>query len=88
MAEASPLRDYLEKTFGGLREDRSTESYALEFLKTERANLLLSQKRANLTLAATSIAHCASWLKEIMPRAEKLAEEVSYLEDRSSHQTA
>lgn len=38
------LRDWMEKNVGGLREDRSTESYALEFLRTAHSNLILSQK--------------------------------------------
>jgi len=32
------LREWMATNVGGLREDRSTASYALEFLKTSKAN--------------------------------------------------
>lgn len=44
--DGKELREYMQETFGALRDDRSTASYALEFLKTERANLLMAQGRS------------------------------------------
>lgn len=49
--DAAELRLYLEQTCGGLRQDRSATSYALEFLKTERANLLTLQRKYSDLLA-------------------------------------
>lgn len=43
------LREWMERNIGGLRDDRSTESYALEFLKTDHANLALAHRRFLLT---------------------------------------
>lgn len=39
------LREYMQQKYGGLRDDRSTASYALEFLKTAEANHEQASKR-------------------------------------------
>ena len=63
MSDEQELRTYMETEIGGLREDRSTCSYALEFLKTERANRELAQAKANLTAAAGALVTYMEYLR-------------------------
>jgi len=52
-ADLDLLRDWMIHNYGGLPDpDRSTASYALEFLKTEKANRELAYKRADSAEAA------------------------------------
>lgn len=80
MNEEELLRSYITKRYGGLRDDRSTYSYALEFLTTSDANLQAAQRRvvANLQLdkVRTMLANCVAATLELEHMTEKMIEPV------------
>lgn len=41
--DSGPLREWMEKHYGELRDDIGTAEYALQFLKASHENLLASQ---------------------------------------------
>lgn len=49
------LREWMQATFGGIRDDRSDESHALEHLKTLKSNLDLAQTRGQLNTALSEL---------------------------------
>lgn len=49
-ADERELRNWMDKQYRCPQADRSTASYALEFLKTGQANLEQHQKRTQLAL--------------------------------------
>ncbi len=83
----SELREWMQQTFGGLRDDRSDESYALEFLKTTKANLELAQKRCHLDICLTGLNDHLTWVKGLLERSELLAKEVAALEAKRDSTT-
>jgi hypothetical protein len=63
------LRKWMEETFGTLRDDRSTASYALEFLKTGQANLLEEIRLVRIKMAVDGYSY---WSEEVVKTAEAL----------------
>ena len=82
-SEQLTLRQWMQAEFGGLREDRSTESYALEFLRTAQANLKLAQEKARLAHAAGQLTYFAGWVRELL---EKLPKQIEQIEKLSKQQ--
>ncbi len=85
-SEDQELRAWMQSQYGGLVDDRSTASYALEFLKTADSNLKLAQVRSNLALTCKEIErfvdymeYCRKWLDELTPRAIELCDKVKVL---------
>jgi hypothetical protein len=81
--DGKELREYMESEMRGLRPDRSTYSYALEFLKTERHNRRIAEARADVAtalgnikatfeMAERSLADCRAWSDKATTRLEKL----------------
>ena len=72
LRELRELRDWMDKYIWGLRDDRSTASYALEFLKTGRRNLELCHSRAMLSIMLSD----ARKIFERVPEAQSLCLEL------------
>jgi len=51
----SELRKWMESKFGTLQENRDTESYALEFLKTTDANLKYHQQKTTVDIIVNNL---------------------------------
>lgn len=68
------LREWMELNIGGLRSDRSTASYALEFLKTAHSNIKKARACVSIALALEGLNGHISWLKEGIERLEKIKE--------------
>jgi hypothetical protein len=66
------LREYMEGTQKSLRPDRSTASYALEFLKTERANYQYHAARSNMTQAVAQLEMARGWVERALTELLKL----------------
>jgi hypothetical protein len=60
------LREWMEATYKGLRPDRSTASYALESLKTERANREWHAAKANITQAVAQLEMARGWVERAL----------------------
>lgn len=80
MEDEKELRDYMQNEFRGLRSDRSTCSYALEFLRTSQSNLRMAHERIAITLAIDGLKRSLeyfdghrSWLDEAMSKLKKLS---------------
>ena len=73
--EDKALRQWMEENYGGLREDRSTASYALEFLKTERHNRAMHSARANLTMAVEQLDNVFDWVEKSFDEILRLEKE-------------
>lgn len=65
------LRQWLDANYKGLHSDRSTASYALEFLKTERANLAMYRAKANIAMSIEYL----NTLREFMADTMRWADE-------------
>ena len=72
LRELRELRDWMDKYIWGLRNDRSTASYALEFLKTGRRNLELCHSRTMLSIMLSD----AREIFERVPKAQELCLEL------------
>ena len=69
------LRDYMETTSGGLRPDRSTASYALEFIKTARHNMQHYAAKADLTQAVQQLEMAKGWAERAFNELLRLEKE-------------
>ncbi len=67
----------MEETYGSLRPDRPTSSYALEFLRTERANGEQAYLRNKTYLAAQSLSRL---LKHCTDQINMMADAVSRID--------
>lgn len=73
----SELREWMIKNCGGCPDkERSDESYALEFLKTFKANLAYHQKRTNLAIVSENLAYHRDWITDQIGKADKLLGEL------------
>ncbi len=73
MDDEKDLREWMQTTYGGLRDDRSTASYALEALKTERHNRMLHAAKANLTMAVEQLTQVHDWIARSLDDIRRLS---------------
>lgn len=62
--ELAELRAWMVKHIRGLRDDRSTASYALEFIKTQQHNLALLHARMSLQIMMSDCRKIAERIPE------------------------
>jgi hypothetical protein len=66
MDDEKELREWLDKTYPGLKPDRSTASHALELLKTERANCQWHSAKSNMTQAVAQLEMARGWVERAL----------------------
>jgi hypothetical protein len=77
MDDEKELREWLDKTYPGLKPDRSAASHALELLKTERANREWHSAKANITQAVAQLEMARGWVERALNELLRLEKEKS-----------
>lgn len=80
MNDLDVLRAWMEETYTGLQEKRSTAAYALEFLKTERRNAELWASRALIKISLEDVKNYREWHNEAATKSIHLADKILELE--------
>jgi hypothetical protein len=83
MTELEELRAYMQENYKGLRADRSTESYALEFLKTGDKNLALASSKVHLSILVDDTKQALARMEYLLPKTIEIARRIEEMELRN-----